>query len=102
MLETKFQIGQVVYHTKQKYRGVIIDADSSFQPQGVNSVVLIRKNIASCYPWYRVLVDKTNHISYVKEPLLELDTNPEPIDHPKIKNYLNVNNGSYTPHYSIN
>ena len=58
MEQVKYAIGQVVRHNKQNYRGVIIDVDYSFQPQGINSPLMIKKNISTEHPWYRVLVDK--------------------------------------------
>ena len=63
MEQVKYAIGQVVKHSKQNYRGVIIDVDYSFQPQGVHSPLMIKKNISTEHPWYRVLVVNSNHIT---------------------------------------
>lgn len=102
MLETKYRIGQVVSHNKQKYSGVIVDVDPSFQPQGVHSIVLLKKNIAAEYPWYRILVNNTSHTTYVKEPLLEKDDKTYPIYHPDITLYLKEEDGLYRPYYNVN
>ena len=39
----KFSLGQIVYHTKFKYRGVIVDADPNFQEQ-MNGMNLVPKS----------------------------------------------------------
>lgn len=102
MEQTLFAIGQIVKHTKQNYRGIIVDVDYSFQPQGVNSPIMIKKNIATEHPWYRILVDNTNHITYVKETLLEEDLDPFPITHPELNHYLREKNGQYILQKSLN
>jgi heat shock protein HspQ len=64
---------------------------------------MIKKNIATEHPWYRVLVDNSNHITYVKETLLEDDSQDDvPICHPDLHNYLEIRNGKYILHQSIN
>jgi heat shock protein HspQ len=89
MLESKYRIGQVVSHSKQKYSGVIIDVDPSFQPRGVKAPIILKKNIAAEHPWYRILVNNTNHITYVKEPLLDTDEMTYPIFHLEEKGFIN-------------
>jgi heat shock protein HspQ len=102
MNTVKYAIGQVVRHNKQHYRGIIIDVDYSFQPQGVHSPIMIKRNIATEHPWYRVLVDNSNHITYVKETLLNVESNDEPICHPELTKYLKEHDGQYTPQFQIN
>ena len=102
MDKAKYTIGQVVKHIKQNYRGVIIDVDYSFQPQGLNSPITIKKNIANEQPWYRILVDDSSHITYVKETLLDKDSEDFPISHPELYNYLTEKNGQYTSQQLLN
>lgn len=103
MEQVKYSIGQVIRHNKQNYRGVIIDVDYSFQPQGIHSPIMIKKNIATEHPWYRILVDNSNHITYVKESLLDIAEDPEPICHPELAIYLKENSkGEYLPQYPLN
>lgn len=102
MEQVKYAIGQVVRHNKQNYRGVIIDVDYSFQPQGINSPLMIKKNISTEHPWYRVLVDNSNYITYVKETLLDIDNDHDPICHPELTMYLRESNGRYLPQYHLN
>lgn len=101
MRESKFRIGQVVSHNKQKYIGVIVDVDPSFQPRGVIAPLILKKNIAAETPWYRILVNNTNHTTYVKESLLKVH-DKYPIYHPDIDNYLIEDDGHYKPQYDIN
>lgn len=102
MHNAKYQIGQVIRHTKQDYRGIIVDVDFSFQPQGVHSPITIKKNIASETPWYRILVDNSAHVSYVKETLLLPDEDDYPISHPELRHYLKEINGKYIAQYWLN
>lgn len=102
MEKARYAIGQVVKHTKQEYRGVIIDVDYSFQPQGVHAPITIKKNIAKEQPWYRILVDNSNHITYVKETLLEVDVEDIPISHPELHMYFIEKNGQYISQKLLN
>ncbi len=102
MGHAQYRIGQIVKHSKQDYRGVIIDVDYSFQPQGVHSPITIKKNISTEHPWYRVLVDNTSHITYVKETLLELDEDNFPICHPELHQYLKECKGGYITQQALN
>ncbi len=102
MHKTKYNIGQIVSHIKQGYRGVIIDVDSSFQPSGVHSPIMMKKNIANDHPWYRILVDNSSQITYVKETLLSEDDQHIPISHPDLEEYLDEINGVYIHQYRLN
>jgi heat shock protein HspQ len=102
MEQVKYSIGQIIKHSKQNYRGIIVDVDFSFQPQGIHSPLMIKKNIASEQPWYRILVDNSNHITYVKETLLDVDGSDYPICHPDLTMYLQELDGQYIPQYPIN
>tara|TARA_B110000908_G_C9907073_1_gene293616 strand:- start:37 stop:345 length:309 start_codon:yes stop_codon:yes gene_type:complete len=102
MEPVKYAIGQIVKHNKQHYRGVIVDVDYSFQPQGIHSPIMIKRNIATEHPWYRVLVDNSNHITYVKETLLDVELDSYPISHPDLTMYLRESNGQYLPQYPLN
>ena len=102
MNTVKYAIGQVVRHSKQNYRGIIVDVDYSFQPQGVHSPIMIKRNISTEYPWYRVLVDNSSYITYVKETLLTVEYGDEPICHPDLSKYLKEQDGHYLPQFQLN
>ena len=92
-----FFIGQLVHHIKFDYRGVIIDVDAKFEgtEDWYRQVALSRppKN----KPWYHVLVDNSNQLTYVAERHLEKDDTNEPISHPAIEMYFDgFDNGVYS------
>lgn len=79
-----FSVGQIVHHLKFDYRGVIIDVDAEFQgsEEWYRQVALSRppKN----KPWYRILVDGADQMTYVAERHLEADTSCKPVAHPEL------------------
>jgi heat shock protein HspQ len=96
-VEPLFFIGQVVHHKKFNYRGVIIDVDGAFQgtEEWYQQAALSRPPRDK--PWYHVLVDNSNQLTYVAERHLEQDQSGEPVRHPAIDTYFDgFNNGVYT------
>ena len=83
-LEARFSVGQIVHHLKFDYRGVIVDVDAEFQgsEEWYQQVALSRP--PKDKPWYQVLVDGTQHMTYVAERHLEADSSCKPISHPGI------------------
>lgn len=98
----KFSLGQVVCHTKQAYRGVIIDIDASFQPSGSYNPIYLKHSFAIANPWYRILVDDSNLITYVSEKFLKLDKSQNPVEHPKLIEYLLPTKEGYQAIYTVN
>jgi heat shock protein HspQ len=98
-----FYIGQLIYHKRFKYRGVIIDVDPEFQNGGdwYNQMALSRP--PKDKPWYRVLVHDAMHETYVAERNLENDTSNEPINHPLIDQFFSsYDMGTYKPRHKNN
>ncbi len=92
-----FFIGQLVHHIKFDYRGVIIDVDAEFEgtEDWYQQVALSRP--PKDKPWYHVLVDNSNQLTYVAERNLEEDSTNEPISHPAIDMYFDgFENGVYS------
>jgi len=92
----KFSIGQIINHKLFNYRGVIIDADPTFQntDEWYDDVALSRP--PKDKPWYRVLVHNAIHETYVAERNLEPCLAGEPINHPLIDTvFEKFENGSY-------
>ena len=52
----KFSLGQIVYHSKFKYRGVIVDADPNFQGTDEWYDSVAKSKPDKNKPWYHVLV----------------------------------------------
>jgi len=92
-----FFIGQLVHHNKFNYRGVIIDVDAEFEgsEEWYQQVALSRP--PKDKPWYHILVDDSNQLTYVAERHLEQDHSNEAIDHPAVDMYFDdFENGVYS------
>ncbi len=95
-IQPLFFIGQLVHHKKFDYRGVIIDVDAVFEgtEEWYQQVALSRP--PKDKPWYHVLVDNSNQLTYVAERHLEQDHSNEAINHPAVDMYFDdFANGVY-------
>lgn len=75
-----FRRGQIVNHKNNNFRGIIVDYDMYF----INDEELYKKCIdspAKDKPWYYVLIDKANAISYVAQEYLEAAEDQSEIEH---------------------
>lgn len=94
----KFNIGEVVIHKKQGYRAVIVDADPVFFASGKMNPQVFKRAFAQKNPWYRLLVDESNLMTYVEEICLETAF-PVVINNPNVYLYLKRKNGQYVASY---
>ena len=80
---TRLQTGDIITHSKYGYRGVILHIDPTFQGNEnwylSNQTKPIKKQ-----PWYFVLVDGNQQVTYVAESNLSLDQCEKQVDHPMI------------------
>jgi heat shock protein HspQ len=97
----KFSIGDLVEHTRQGYRGVVVDIDPLFQASGRYNPQAHKRTFTLRHPWYRILVDGSNQQTYVEEPLLTLSSSDAWIDNPQIKQYLVHQAGRYQANRSL-
>ena len=98
MFETtcKFSIGQLVHHVLFGYRGVVVDVDATFQGTESWYDQMAKSQPPKDEPWYHVLVDNAQHMTYVAERNLESDKLHAPIEHPLIGYYFSeFENGHY-------
>ena len=92
-----FYIGQIVHHKKFDYRGVIIDVDAEFCGSEEWYQQVARSRPPKDKPWYHVLVDNSDQLTYVAERHLEEDPAKVPVNHPAIAMYFDgFENGVYT------
>ena len=84
----KFNIGDLVVHTLQGYRAVVVDVDPLFQASGRYNPQACKREFSHRNPWYRLLVDSSSQVTYVEEPLLKAAMNWETIDNPNVSQYL--------------
>jgi heat shock protein HspQ len=81
----KFFVGQIVHHTRSDYRGVVFDVDATFQGTDEWYELVARSRPPKDLPWYHVLVDGAEHITYVAERhLVESNESDTPINHPLV------------------
>ena len=90
MTETtcKFSIGQLVHHLRFDYRGVIADVDATFQGTEAWYDQMAKSRPPKDKPWYHVLVDNAQHMTYVAERNLEPDERHDPIEHPLLDHFF--------------
>ena len=82
------EIGQIVYHKRYKYRGVIVDYDIECQADDF-WYYANQYQPSSEQPWYHILVDGTDHTTYAAQINLKLDTTRNLIQHPLINFFFN-------------
>ena len=93
---TRFSVGDLIHHRLFDYRGVIVDVDRTFQGSEEWYQMVARSRPPRDKPWYHVLVDGSDHSTYVAERNLEADEILEPITHPLLDHYFaDFANGKY-------
>jgi heat shock protein HspQ len=80
--EGRFGVGQLVRHQHFGYRGVVVDVDATFQLTDEWYDEVARSRPPKDRPWYHVLVDQADHMTYVAERNLGADSSAEPVEHP--------------------
>jgi len=94
--QAKYRVGQIIHHKLFDYRGVIVDVDPNFQHSDAWYQMMARSNPPKNEPWYHILVDDTDYMTYVAEQNLEVDPVQDPISHPDLNRYFSdCESGSY-------
>lgn len=96
----KFNIGDLVMHTRHGYRAVVVDVDPLFQASGRYNPQACKRDFSQRNPWYRLLVDSCSQETYVEEPLLVPAPDQQCIDNPNVGQYLTESSGHYTSNSS--
>ena len=92
----KFHPGQIILHRKFAYRGVIFDADAHFSASPAWYDAVARSRPPKDAPWYHVLVDGSDAITYVAERHLKASKDLSRISHPLIDVYFqDFSDGQY-------
>ncbi len=90
LVEPNFGIGDIVMHTLYHFRAVVVDVDSHFDAEAfVHNEETLHMDINQ--PWYKLLIDDGDGLSYAPESLLCTNISPDPIRHPMLKQYLVAN-----------
>ena len=101
--KAQFSIGQVIHHRRFRYRGVIVDVDSSFQltDDWYDEIAVSRP--PKDRPWYHVLVHNSDQTTYVAERHLEPDSSGDPVNHPFLHQCFDLfDNGRYDRSGGVN
>ena len=99
----RFRVGQMVRHKLFDYRGVIFDAEATFQGSDEWYEAMARTRPAKDRPWYHVLVHDAEHTTYVAERNLQPDLTGEPINHPTLFHFFEeLRDGIYVRHGPVN
>jgi heat shock protein HspQ len=84
----KFDIGQLIHHRLFDYRGAIVDVDATFQGTEEWYEQMAKSRPPRDQPWYHVLADGAEHMTYVAERNLESDPLNNPINHPLLDQFF--------------
>lgn len=99
----RFNVGQIVHHRKFDYRGVIIDVDAEFRGSDDWYETVARSHPPRDKPWYHVLVDDAEHMTYVAERHLEADDSDLPVNHPYLERiFSSFSDGAYQRRARLN
>jgi len=92
----RFSVGDIVHHRLFGYRGVIFDADATFQLTEEWYDAVARSRPPKDRPWYHVLVEGSDNATYVAERNLERDLKGRPVDNPLVDElFTRFENGRY-------
>ena len=99
----RYSIGQVVKHKHYPFRGVVFDVDPEFNNseqwwESIPEEIRPHKD----QPFYHLLAENSenSYVAYVSEQNLELDDNPEPVDHPQVAElFESSEDGTYHQRY---
>ena len=94
----EYKIGQLVYHKRFDYRGVIFRVDNTFLlTEAWYDHMCKNTKPPKDKPWYNVLVHNATHTTYVTERNLILDDSDKEIIHPMIPIlFTTLKNGIYS------
>lgn len=96
MAEAQFYVGQLISHQKFGYRGVVFDVDPVFSGSEEWYDTMATSRPPKDKPWYHVLVDGSDHTTYVAERHLTADDSRQPVTHPMVEDvFSHFEDGSY-------
>lgn len=98
-----FSIGRLVSHRLFGYRGVVFDVDPEFRLSEEWYEQMARSRPPKDRPWYHVLVDGSDRVTYVAERNLAPDTVGDPVRHPLLSELFEAfEDGVYRPRRRAN
>ncbi len=103
ILKAEFNIGDVIVHRDQNFRGVIVDVDADFQGSDDWYDQYTTNEPSKDSPWYHVLVDEEGSMAYVSEQNIYEDSSDMEVEHPMVDDiFTDFKAGHYMPRQTIN
>ncbi len=94
-IEPLFQTGQLVRHKELNYRGIIVDIDGHCLDASCWEEASLAK-INPHQPWYHVLIDGSDQVTYVCEEKLIKEDSKNKISHPLLLQFFTkLEDGQY-------
>lgn len=84
----RFSPGELVHHRLYDYRAVVVDVDPEFALSEQWYQQIESGHPPKDQPWYRLLVEDSEHQTYVAERNLEADETGEPVAHHQLHLYF--------------
>lgn len=81
--EARFSIGQVVRHLRHGYRGLVVSLDPTCQAPE-DWYLSNQTQPPKAQPWYHLLVDGAQHVTYAAQSNLAEDDTGQPVVHPML------------------
>jgi heat shock protein HspQ len=101
--QARFSIGQVICNPAIGYRGVVVDVDAEFDGDEKWQRQVANYHLRLEQPWYHVLIENADFLTYVAECDLEADDTGEPIVNPAVRVFFKGYRDSvYEPRYRLN
>lgn len=98
-----FNLGDIVIHRVQKFRGVIVDVDADFQGSDDWYDQYTTNQPSKTAPWYHILVDEEGSMAYVSEQNIYVDSTDMEIENPMVNDmFVDYKAGHYSPKQTIN
>ncbi|MDA1131959.1 MAG: heat shock protein HspQ [Proteobacteria bacterium] len=99
----QFGVGQIVKHVLLEYVGVVVDVDAEFSGTDDWYDRMARTRPPKDAPWYHVLVEDADHMTYVAERNLTSLDEVRPIRHPMLNEYFrDFRDGGYVAREALN
>ncbi|NQZ83544.1 MAG: heat shock protein HspQ [Colwellia sp.] len=89
----QFYIGQIIYHKRFDYRGVIVGIDAVFSHSENWYESMASSRPPKDKPWYNILVDQSLQSTYVAERNLLPNKDNRQINHPFLGDYFDKYDG---------
>lgn len=93
LMWAEFHIGQIIYHKRFDYRGVIVGIDAVFNHSDYWYESMASTRPPKDKPWYNVLVDRSSQVTYVAERNLLANEDTSQIAHPLLGHYFDKYDG---------